>query len=196
MNGDEDDREDLPSELPLPDSYLIKKRLSVHLERRRGSLTDHASSMLSHLLRTNESVEAGSSSDTTPEDIYGFRVRDLNGNEVSLEQYRGLVLIIVNVASECGLTKINYDHFNYLNHKFHDKGLRILAFPCNQFANQEPGSAQQITDFLEKNNVRFDTFSKTDVNGDGAHPLFRFLQEKLPGSLTNHIKWNFTKVTY
>lgn len=199
MNGDDEDR-DYPSDMPLPDSYLIKKRLSVHLERRRGSLTeggkDHASSMtFSYLLRDNASVERRSSSDATPQDIYGFRVRDLNGNEISLERYRGLVVIIVNVASECGLTNVNYDHLNYLHHKFHDEGLRILAFPCNQFANQEPGSAQQISDFLEKNGVRFDIFSKIDVNGDGAHPLFRFLQNTMPGSLTNHIKWNFTKVT-
>ena len=194
-----DDKDYLRPDIPLPDSYLIKKRLSVHLERRRGSLTDalkeHASMTFSYLMRPDTSADHDQASGGagTPADVYGFRVRDLNGNEISLDQYRGFVLLIVNVASECGLTQINYDHLNYLNERFHDKGLRILAFPCNQFGGQEPGSAQQIADFLEENSVKFETFSKIDVNGDGAHPLFLFLQKELPGSITNAIKWNFTK---
>jgi glutathione peroxidase-family protein len=196
----DNDDADLPDEMPLPDSYLIKKRLSVHLERRRGSLTDaakeHASHAFSYLMRTfasSNSDISNSTSEGTANDVYGFHVRDLNGNDVSLEQYRGLVLLIVNVASECGLTSVNYDHLNYLHQKFYDKGLRILAFPCNQFGGQEPGSSPQIAAFLEKKSVEFNVFFKIDVNGKDAHPLFLFLQTRLPGSITNDIKWNFTK---
>ena len=188
--------------MPLPDAYLVKKRLSVHLEKRRGSLTDyvreHASLALSHLLTSPSSSSVSSSSaetttTTTTDDVYSFRVFDLNDNEVSLEKYRDFVLIIVNVASECGLTQVNYDQLNQLHDQYHDRGLRILAFPCNQFAEQEPGTSQEICEFVQQANVKFDVFQKIDVNGEGGHPLFLYLQSKLPGSITNHIKWNFTK---
>lgn len=184
--------------LPLPDSYLVKKRLSVHLEKRRGSLTDYvkerASMTIAYLMRSCSYASSASSTDDPPiEDVYGFRVRDLNGNEISLDKYRDHVLIIVNVASECGLTQVNYEHLNYLHDQYYDKGLRILAFPCNQFGNQEPGSTQQICSFVEANNVKFEVFEKIEVNGEDAHPLFLYLQTRLPGSITNQIKWNFTK---
>lgn len=195
VNGSDDDKDYPPVDyMPLPDSYLIKKRLSVHLERRRGSIPDAASkhhANFTHLLFPNGSVSDDRTS--VPSDVYGFSVRDMNDHEVRLEQFRGYVLLIVNVASECGLTQVNYNHLNYLHDKYHEQGLRILAFPCNQFGQQEPGSVQQITDFLDRNDVKFEVFSKIDVNGDAAHPLFHFLQNKLSGSLTNHIKWNFTK---
>ena len=194
-----------PDCLALPDSYLVKKRLSVHLEKRRGSLTDyvreHASHALSYLLRSPSTTSVASSTagdsaagqETPVQDIYGFRVRDLNDNEVSLDKYRGFVLVIVNVASECGLTQVNYEQLSSLYAKYADRGLRVAAFPCNQFAQQEPGSAQDISRFVSKADVKFDVYAKVDVNGKDADPLFAFLQSRLPGSITNDIKWNFTK---
>ncbi|XP_063988084.1 glutathione peroxidase-like [Diachasmimorpha longicaudata] len=126
--------------------------------------------------------------------IYQFHARDIHGQDVSLDKYRGHVLLIVNVASECGLTDVNYKQLVELHQKYGDtKGLRILAFPSNQFANQEPGTSDEILKFIEKYNVKFDMFEKIDVNGDNAHPLYKWLKEKQEGLITDDIKWNFTK---
>ncbi|XP_071439734.1 uncharacterized protein Gtpx isoform X2 [Hetaerina americana] len=126
--------------------------------------------------------------------IYDFTVKDIKGNEVSLEKYRGHVAIIVNVASQCGLTATNYKELQELYEKYGEsKGLRILGFPCNQFAGQEPGNPEEIVCFVAERNVTFDLFEKVNVNGDNAHPLWKFLKEKQGGLLLNAIKWNFTK---
>jgi len=126
--------------------------------------------------------------------IYEFTATDIDGNEVSLEKYRGHVCIIVNVASKWGLTDVNYKQLVELHEKYSEaNGLRILAFPCNQFGGQEPGDEQQIKEFASKYNVKFDMFSKIDVNSSSAHPLWVFLKEKQKGFLVNAIKWNFTK---
>ncbi|XP_046387935.1 probable phospholipid hydroperoxide glutathione peroxidase isoform X2 [Ischnura elegans] len=126
--------------------------------------------------------------------IYDFTVKDIKGNEVSLEKYRGHVAIIVNVASQCGLTATNYKELQELYDKYGEsKGLRILAFPCNQFAGQEPGKPEEIVCFAAERNVTFDMFEKINVNGDNTHPLWKFLKEKQGGLLMNAIKWNFTK---
>lgn len=126
--------------------------------------------------------------------IYDFHARDIHGNDVDLSKYQGHVLIIVNVASNCGLTAKNYKQLVQLYEKYGEsKGLRILAFPSNQFGGQEPGTSQEILDFVKRYNVTFDMFEKVDVNGDNAHPLWKYLTslegEKLKGS----IRWNFTK---
>lgn len=126
-------------------------------------------------------------------DIYQFHAKDIMGNDVSLDKYRDNVLIVVNVASECGLTDKNYKQLVELFDKYEKDGLRILAFPSNQFANQEPGTSQQIMDFAKGYNVRFDLFEKIDVNGDNAHPLYKWLKMKQGGDLFDAIKWNFTK---
>lgn len=193
----DDSRSDSPPDLtliPLPDSYLVKKRLSIHLERRRSSITNFLKSQLtSFSLLSQSSLSQSDPSIDDEDNIYGYVVQDLNGNAVSLEKYRGYVLLIVNVASECGLTRVNYDQLNHLHNKYHERGLRILAFPCNQFGHQEPGSSSDISRFVQKNDVLFDVFSKINVNGPHAHPLFVFLQNKLTGTITNEIKWNFTK---
>ncbi|XP_063224325.1 uncharacterized protein LOC134532070 isoform X2 [Bacillus rossius redtenbacheri] len=139
-------------------------------------------------------------STSNPEDwknassIYDFTVRDIKGQEVSLEKYRGHVAIVVNVASKCGLTATNYKELAELHDKYsQEKGLRILAFPCNQFGGQEPGSSEDIVCFAMKQNAKFDLFEKIDVNGDGAHPLYKYLKHKQGGTLGDFIKWNFTK---
>ncbi|XP_034177335.1 synaptotagmin 14 isoform X6 [Osmia lignaria lignaria] len=126
--------------------------------------------------------------------VYDFHARDIHGNDVSLDKYRGHVCIIVNVASQCGLTDTNYKELVQLYEKYSEKeGLKILAFPSNQFGSQEPGSSEQILDFIQKYNVTFDVFEKIDVNGDNAHPLWKWLKTQASGFMTDNIKWNFTK---
>ncbi|XP_018325216.1 probable phospholipid hydroperoxide glutathione peroxidase [Agrilus planipennis] len=126
--------------------------------------------------------------------VYEFVVNNIKGEPVSLEKYRGNVLIIVNVASRCGYTANHYKELNELYEKFSEsKGLKILAFPCNQFAHQEPGGSDEICQFASSKNVKFDLFEKIDVNGANAHPLWKYLKEKQGGILGNFIKWNFTK---
>ncbi|XP_060520010.1 uncharacterized protein LOC132698128 [Cylas formicarius] len=126
--------------------------------------------------------------------IYDFSAKDIKGNGVSLEKYKGHVCIIVNVASQCGYTKTNYEELVELFNMYGEsKGLRILAFPCNQFGGQEPGSNEEICEFVSKRNVNFDMFDKVNVNGSDAHPLFKYLKYKQGGTLGDFIKWNFTK---
>ncbi|KAL1512604.1 hypothetical protein ABEB36_002167 [Hypothenemus hampei] len=126
--------------------------------------------------------------------IYDFTAKDIHGNDVSLEKYRGHVCIIVNVASECGLTNNNYDQLNYLYQRYgKNQGLKILAFPSNEFGGQEPGSNDDILRFAKSKGVNFDLFSKIEVNGDNAHPLWKFLKAQQGGFLVDSIKWNFTK---
>lgn len=126
--------------------------------------------------------------------IYEFSAKDLKGETVSLEKYKGHVCIIVNVASNCGYTKNNYAELVELFNEYGEsKGLRILAFPCNQFAGEEPGNNEEICQFISTKNVKFDVFEKVDVNGKNAHPLWTYLKHKQGGTLGNFIKWNFTK---
>ncbi|MCG1054476.1 glutathione peroxidase [Mycetohabitans sp. B5] len=126
--------------------------------------------------------------------LYSFSARSLQGDDIPLERYRGKVLLIVNTASECGFTP-QYAGLQALYERYAARGLEILGFPCNQFGKQEPGDAQQIGAFCEKNyQVKFPMFDKIDVNGAHAHPLYRYLTEEAPGLLgTEAIKWNFTK---
>ena len=126
--------------------------------------------------------------------IYDFSVDDIKGKKVKLDQYRDRVLLIVNTASKCGFTP-QYKGLEALYEKYKDKGLDVLGFPCNQFGQQEPGSAKEIADFCELNyGVTFPMFAKVDVNGEHTDPLFKFLKESKKGLLgTEAIKWNFTK---
>ncbi|MFD2367566.1 glutathione peroxidase [Pseudoduganella sp. GCM10020061] len=127
-------------------------------------------------------------------DAFDFSATALGGEAVDLSQYRGRVLLVVNTASECVFTP-QYKALERLYEEYRGRGLVVLGFPCNQFRGQEPGSEQQIGEFCEKNfGVTFPMFAKVDVNGNGAHPLFRFLKKQAPGVLgTQAIKWNFTK---
>jgi glutathione peroxidase len=126
--------------------------------------------------------------------IYAFTARRLDGTEQPLSDYRGQVLLIVNTASACGFTP-QYAGLEALHEKLNERGLAVLGFPCNQFGAQEPGDAAEIGAFCERNyGVTFSMFAKVDVNGPGAHPLFKFLTHDKPGLLgTEAIKWNFTK---
>lgn len=129
-----------------------------------------------------------------PESIHEFSAQTLSGKEASLADYKGKVVLIVNVASKCGFTP-QYTGLEALYEKYKDKGLVILGFPCNQFGAQEPGTATDIEQFCQLNyGVKFPMFGKIDVNGANAHPLYQFLRSAKPGLLgTEAIKWNFTK---
>jgi len=126
--------------------------------------------------------------------VYDFSVKDIHGKQQKLEQYKDKVMLIVNVASECGFTP-QYKGLEALYEKMHSRGLEVLGFPCNQFGAQEPGTEKEIEAFCELNyGVTFPLFSKVDVNGDDAAPLYKYLKKEKPGLLgTEAIKWNFTK---
>ena len=126
--------------------------------------------------------------------IYDFSAKSLQGKNVSLADYKGEALLIVNTASKCGFTP-QYEGLEKLYEKLHEKGLTVLGFPCNQFGKQEPGSAEEIGAFCQMNyGVSFPMFDKIEVNGPNAHPLYGYLKGEQPGILgTKNIKWNFTK---
>ena len=126
--------------------------------------------------------------------VHDFTVDDIHGKPVPLDRYKGEVLLIVNVASQCGFTP-QYKGLEALHEKYKDRGLVVLGFPCNQFGGQEPGTESEIATFCETSfGVTFPMFSKVDVNGDAAAPLYRHLKSARPGLLgTEAIKWNFTK---
>jgi len=126
--------------------------------------------------------------------VYEFKVKKANGAEVLMKDFEGKVLLIVNVASECGFTK-QYEGLQALYEKYQSKGLEIIGFPCNQFGGQEPGNDAEIQDFCTgRFGVKFPVFAKVEVNGANADPLFNYLKKEAKGILgTEGIKWNFTK---
>lgn len=145
--------------------------------------------------------------------IYDFNVKEVNGNEVSMEDYKGKVLLVVNTATGCGYTP-QYEGLQKLYDKYKDRGFEILDFPCNQFFNQAPGSDEEIVNFCQlKYNTTFKTFSKIDVNGENADELYKYLRAQAPKAAEDaaseglynllkengfttegdEIKWNFTK---
>ncbi|UZJ78039.1 glutathione peroxidase [Fictibacillus sp. KU28468] len=126
--------------------------------------------------------------------VYEYRAKTITGEEKSLRDYEGKVLIIANTASKCGFTP-QYKELQALYDQYKEQGLEILGFPCNQFAGQEPGSEEEIQEFCELNyGVKFPMFAKVDVKGDNIHPLFAFLTKEAPGILGSKVvKWNFTK---
>ncbi len=126
--------------------------------------------------------------------IYDFSVKDIQGKPVTLDKYKGRVLLIVNTASNCGFTP-QYKGLEALYEKYHAKGLDVLGFPCNQFGAQEPGDEKEIAKFCELNyHVTFPMFTKIDVNGKNEAPVYKYLKAEKPGLLGSQaIKWNFTK---
>ncbi len=126
--------------------------------------------------------------------VHDFSVKNIRGEEVSLSQYAGKLMLIVNTASKCGLTP-QYDGLQKLYEQYGPEKLMILGFPCNQFNHQEPGSEDEIASFCKLNHgVTFPLFAKIDVNGDNADPLYKYLTKEAPGLLgIKAIKWNFTK---
>lgn len=126
--------------------------------------------------------------------LYDFPVTTIDGAVITLSQFKGNVLLIVNVASRCGFTP-QYAGLEELYREYKERGLIVLGFPCNQFGGQEPGSEEEIKLFCRNSyDITFPIFAKVDVNGANAHPLFQYLKEHAPGILgTEVIKWNFTK---
>lgn len=125
--------------------------------------------------------------------FYGFSAKDIQGNDISMDKYRGKVVLVVNTASKCGFTP-QFADLEKLYKTYNDQGFVVLGFPCNQFAHQDPGTNEEILDFCQINyGVSFDMFEKIDVNGKQEHPLFNFLKKETKGILPNRIMWNFTK---
>ncbi|MBL4933780.1 glutathione peroxidase [Clostridium paridis] len=125
--------------------------------------------------------------------IYDFSAKSITGKEISLSEYKGKVLLIVNTASKCGFTP-QYKDLEAIYKKLGNDKFEILGFPCNQFAKQEPGTSDDIKNFCEINyGVTFPLFEKVDVKGPTAHEVFRYLTTEKPGILGGEIKWNFTK---
>lgn len=127
-------------------------------------------------------------------DIYQYSAKDNQGNETKLSNYQGEVLLIVNTASNCGFTP-QYQGLQNLYQQYQTQGFEVLAFPCNQFKQQEQGSDEDIRQFCDLHfNIKFPLFEKIEVNGENSHPLYKYLKEQAPGILgSKAIKWNFTK---
>jgi glutathione peroxidase len=125
--------------------------------------------------------------------IYDFTAKSLADEDVSLKRFEGQVLLIVNTASACGFTP-QYKGLEALHQQLSPRGFSVLGFPCNQFGSQEPGDAKEIEQFCSSNYaITFPMFSKIDVNGGNAHPLYQYLKSEKSGLLGPSIKWNFTK---
>ncbi|KAL3633425.1 glutathione peroxidase gpx1 [Castilleja foliolosa] len=130
----------------------------------------------------------------TDKTIHDFTVKDIDGTDVSLSKFKGKALLIVNVASRCGLTSSNYTELSQIYDKYKTQGLEILAFPCNQFGFQEPGSNSEIKQFAcTRYKAEFPIFDKVDVNGPFTAPVYQFLKSSAGGFLGDLIKWNFEK---
>lgn len=125
--------------------------------------------------------------------FYDFTAKTLQGKDVSMEEFKGKTILVVNTASQCGLTP-QFEGLEKLYAKYKNDGLVILGFPCNQFGNQEPGDESSIAAGCVLNyGVTFPMFGKIEVNGPNTHPIFRYLKERLGGLFGSRIKWNFTK---
>ena len=125
--------------------------------------------------------------------FYDLQAEQLEGGTFDFEELKGKVVLVVNTASKCGFTP-QYEGLEKLYQKHKDEGLVVLGFPCNQFGMQEPGDAEEISGFCQRNyGVSFPMMSKVEVNGDNAHPVYRFLKKEQGGLLIDAIKWNFTK---
>ena len=125
--------------------------------------------------------------------LFTFKAMTIQGREISMDHFKGRVILVVNTASKCGFTP-QYEGLQKIYQKYEDKGFVILGFPCNQFGSQEPGTEKEITDnCLVNYGVTFPMFSKIKVNGPDTHPVFVFLKKKLGGFFGSRIKWNFTK---
>ncbi|WP_324721045.1 glutathione peroxidase [Salinimicrobium sp. HB62] len=126
-------------------------------------------------------------------EFYEHSAKDLQGKEISMEEFRNKVVLVVNTASECGFTP-QLEGLEELYKKYKEEGFVVLGFPCNQFGKQEPGDEKSIAEGCVVNyGVTFPMFSKVDVNGKEAHPLFKYLKNELGGLLGSKVKWNFTK---
>ncbi|KAE9589202.1 hypothetical protein Lal_00000222 [Lupinus albus] len=136
----------------------------------------------------------GASQSVSEKSIHEFVVKDARGKEVSLNTFRGKVVLVVNVASKCGFADANYTQLTQLYSTYKDKGLEILAFPCNQFLKKEPGTSQEAQDFAcTRYKAEYPIFEKIRVNGPETAPIYTYLKAQKSGILGSRIKWNFTK---
>lgn len=133
------------------------------------------------------------SSESISDNFYSFKAVNMSGQEVSMDAYKGKVVLVVNTASKCGFTP-QFEGLEALYQKYRDKGFIVLGFPSNEFGKQDPGTNEEILTFCQSNyGVTFPMFEKIEVNGDNAHLLYKYLKKALPGTLGSEIKWNFTK---
>uniref|UniRef100_A0A7N0TB15 Glutathione peroxidase n=1 Tax=Kalanchoe fedtschenkoi TaxID=63787 RepID=A0A7N0TB15_KALFE len=180
-------------------TLLPQSRLFFALGSSKSSIFRHEMSLNSSIFATS-SPGSGTrpriivSRATTGKSIHDFTVKDIDGKEVSLSKFKGKALLVVNVASQCGLTSSNYTELTQLYNKYKTKGFEILAFPCNQFGMQEPGSNPQIKQFAcTRFKAEFPIFDKVDVNGPFTAPVYQFLKSSTGGFLGDLVKWNFEK---
>lgn len=188
-----DDAEPKPEKLSKIEKPETTNKKIAKGKKKVKEVADSSTDIEKEIIETKEQSPDSSST------IYEFTVKDIDGNDLTLEKYKGHVCLIVNVASACGHTKVNYEQLVELHKQYAEsKGLRILAFPCNQFGSQEKGTNEKIKEFAKKKGVEFDMFAKIDVKGKNADPLYTFLINTLPkvtsGTETGRdVKWNFTK---
>ncbi|KAF8387996.1 hypothetical protein HHK36_026662 [Tetracentron sinense] len=136
----------------------------------------------------------GAAQSSPEQTIHEFTVKDSRGKEVDLSIYKGKVLLVVNVASKCGFTDTNYTQLTELYSKYKDRGFEILAFPCNQFLKQEPGTSQEAEEFAcTRYKAEYPVFEKIRLNGPDTAPVYKFLKASKTGTFGSRIKWNFTK---
>ncbi|XP_015583238.1 probable glutathione peroxidase 4 [Ricinus communis] len=136
----------------------------------------------------------GASPSVPEKSIHEFTVKDARGQDVDLSIYKGKVLLVVNVASKCGFTDTNYTQLTDLYNKYKDQGFEVLAFPCNQFLKQEPGSSEEAQEFAcTRYKAEYPIFQKVRVNGANTAPVYKFLKASKFGFMGSGIKWNFTK---
>ncbi|XP_031122279.1 probable phospholipid hydroperoxide glutathione peroxidase [Ipomoea triloba] len=176
------------SNLPPSMAFLSSKSSFSHI-----GLSLPSSNFSAPLLNSKLSAKIYSRA-ATDKSIHDFTVKDIDGKDVSLSKFKGKVLLIVNVASKCGLTTSNYSELSHIYEKYKTQGFEILAFPCNQFGGQEPGSNEQIKQFAcTRFKAEFPIFDKVDVNGPNTAPVYQFLKSNAGGFLGDLIKWNFEK---
>ncbi|KAK1684596.1 hypothetical protein QYE76_045444 [Lolium multiflorum] len=190
---------------PIPQSHSLRRfhatayrlattrcsSLSSEIARSPPPAAAAAPSSRTGNLAARFSMAAAASSATS---VHDFTVKDASGKDVDLSVYKGKVLLIVNVASQCGLTNSNYTELSQVYEKYKDQGLEILAFPCNQFGGQEPGTNEEIVQFAcTRFKAEYPIFDKVDVNGKEVSPLYKFLKSSKGGLFGDSIKWNFSK---
>uniref|UniRef100_A0A0E0HQ04 Glutathione peroxidase n=1 Tax=Oryza nivara TaxID=4536 RepID=A0A0E0HQ04_ORYNI len=164
--------------------------------RQWGAATTHGSAAVPVVAAPSRRWAPGVAYATaaTGKSVHDFTVKDIDGKDVALSKFKGRALLIVNVASQCGLTTANYTELSHLYEKYKTQGFEILAFPCNQFGAQEPGSNPQIKQFAcTRFKAEFPIFDKVDVNGPNTAPIYKFLKSSAGGFLGDLVKWNFEK---
>lgn len=127
------------------------------------------------------------------DEFYALSAKDMNGNDYKFEKLRDNVVLVINSATKCGFATTTFENLVALAERYHDKNLKILLFPCSQFRNQELEDSEKVRKNIERYSKEFIVFEKVDVKGENAHPVFKFLIKHLKGTITDNVKWNFTK---